>query len=195
MNYTLLLGVYFISTIVAISFEKKLIDLNEPAFFDYDDNDNIFVTNNLYGYNNKYYVQGEYIYSIVNNIKSCLDSCLSWINTFCPINTIAITGFDLKLINETSCECKGQILERKKFQYYPYILKVDNYNEKYYYESDLIKTKTKINFFSELKYSQYLCFEYLSELAKKNMAEALINYEVTCDNIYCECSANLLKSY
>jgi len=189
---------YFVPIIMGTNTQSKSnsqsLDLSEPLFFDYDNGDKIFVTNN-HEYNSKYYVHGEYLYSLVKNEVSCIDSCLSWINVISPKNTIAITGFDVRYISEENCECKGQILKRKKFQYYPYVFKIDKYNNKYYYESDLITTKINRNYFTDLKYFEYNCYETLSKFAKNKMAEALIKYVVSCDNNHCECSANLLLSY
>ena len=193
MKFTILSLIYYFLPITMGVYTQTL-DLSEPLYFDYDNGDKIFVTNNN-EYNLKYYIQGEYIYSLIKNEESCIDSCLSWINEISPKNTIAITGFDVRYIDEVNCECKGQILKKKKLQYYPYLFKINKYNSKYYYESYLITTKTNRNYFIDLKNSEYNCYETLSKIAKNQMAEALTQYKVLCNDSYCECSANLLLSY
>jgi len=194
MKFTILFLIYYLPNIMGTYIESKLLDLSERLFFDYDNGNKIFVTNNN-EYNSKYYIQDKYIYILVKNEDSCINSCLSWINEFSPKTTIAITGFDIRYINEEQCECKGQILKRKKFQYYPYVFKINKYNNKYYYESDLITMKTNHNYFTNLTFSENICYEALSKIAKNKMAEAITKYEVFCNDKYCECSANLLLSY
>jgi len=76
-----------------------------------------FVTNKLNGYDPKYYIQGNYLHSIINNNDTCLNSCMLWIHTTIPSNTFAVTGFNVLYINEKKCECKGQILEKKIILY------------------------------------------------------------------------------
>ena len=199
MKFSILFLIYYFNQIIIRVYSQSIsrtqsLDLSEPLYFDYDNGDKIFVTNNN-EYNSKYYEQGEYIHSLVKNEESCFDSCTLWVNEVSPKNTISITGFDIRYINDKQCECKGQILKRKKFQYYPYVFKVNKYNNKYYYESDLITTKTNRRYFSDLKYSEYICYESLSKFAKNKMADAITKYAVSCDDNHCECSANLLMSY
>lgn len=222
MKITILFLIYYFSQIIigvysqSISYSQTL-DLSEPLYFDYDNDNKIFVTNNN-EYNLKYYIQGEYIYSLIPHHEvggePCIYSCLSWINEVSPKNTIAITGFDVNRL-DIYCECKGQILKRKKFQNYPdpdfpYLFKINKYNTRYYYESDSIITKTNRTYFKReyirpsliestieqnLKNDDYTCYVFLSIIAKNKMAEALTKYKVSCNDSYCECSANLLLSY
>jgi hypothetical protein len=172
----------FLSTIIAI-------DLTTILNFNYDNNNNIFVTNNINGYDPKYYQQGDYIYSIVENDDSCLNSCLSWINTSSPKNTIAITGFDVRYISDSKCECKGQILNLKKIPYHSYIFKIDKYNKNYYYESDLVLLVTEKSYFTS---DENLCFELLSKHARTKLGLAITNFNTKCYNVNCECSGNIL---
>jgi hypothetical protein len=196
MKFTNLFLIYYIFPFIGIYCQSSIIDLNEQLSFNYDNGGKIFVTNN-YEYNKKYYINDEYIYSVVNNNEnSCLDSCFSWMYEYPPIDdAIAIIGFDVRYINEKKCECKGQMLRRRKFQYYPHILKIDKYNKKYYYESDLVKMTYNRGYFTNIYYAQYMCNEYLLKYARSNNAEAITKYNILCDNTYCECSANLLFSY
>ena len=82
-----------------------------------NNHDKFFVTNKLNGYDQKYYIQGNYLHSIINNNDTCLNSCMLWVHTTIPPNTFAVTGFNVLYINEKKCECKGQILEKKIILY------------------------------------------------------------------------------
>lgn len=216
MKFTILSLIYYFFPIT-MGLYTQTLDLSEQLYFDYDNDNKIFVTNNN-EYNLKYYIQGEYIYTLiqdVQHVEQCIDSCLLWINEISPKNTIAITGFDVRRVDYYDCECKGQILKRKKFQNYPdpdfpYLFKINKYNTRYYYEYDLIITKTNRSYFKResirpsliestieqnLKNDDYTCYVSLSIIAKNKMAEALTQYKVSCNDSYCECSANLLLSY
>jgi len=106
----------FMVLIYTILVLTKSIDLSEDLPLKYDNKGEIFVTNN-HMYNSKYYVQEQYLYSLVNIYReqTCFDSCLSWVNKYSPFDTVAITGFDIHYINQYVCECKGQVLKRKIF--------------------------------------------------------------------------------
>ena len=178
--------------------ETNFIDLNKQLYFDYHNQNKIFVTNNQNGYNQKYYIQDKYIYSIEENMNNCLDTCLSWVNKKSPRNTIAITGFDIRYLDHTKCECKGQILKRQKKQYYPEIFNIDSYNDRYYYESNQsITINIEPNYIEDILYltKETRCNIYLSNIAKKSNAEAITNFKIKCDRDYCICSCYLLYSY
>lgn len=108
----------FISTFyIYIQYISKNISENTKEFSNIkyiNYQDDFYITNKLNSYDPKYYIQGNYLYSIVNNNNTCLDSCLLWVNNIIPTNAIAVTGFNILHINETKCECKGQVLHKKK---------------------------------------------------------------------------------
>ena len=192
----LLLSLCYILSIV-VHFVYSQIDLHLPFDFNYENRNKFFVTNNPNGYDAKYYIQDKYIYSVIESEGkyNCLDSCLNWVNDNVPKYTVAITGFDIKSIDSMKCECKGQILKMRKFQYYPSISNIEEYNKKYLFEFDLIKYKSKIYFFNDLKFAEKYCYEGLSEIAKTKRGEAITNYKVSCKEDYCDCSGNILYSY
>jgi hypothetical protein len=107
---------YFISS--TFTFLKNISNENEELYnqkysITKYSNNNFFVTSKYNGYDKKYYIQGNYLHSIIENNHTCLNSCLLWVNSKISPNSFAVTGFDISYINEDKCECKGQILEKK----------------------------------------------------------------------------------
>ncbi len=141
-------------------------------------------------YNRKYYHEDKYIYKNIpiNNEFCCFNTCKNSILETLDKNTVALIGFDIKMYNNM-CECKGISLKVNKFNYYPYISNITNYNPNYHTLGEKVYITDKISFTFKSN-----CFENLMKKLKSLNVEAYNNYQIDCDEKYtqCNCSANIL---
>jgi len=137
-------------------------------------------------------MEGSYLYEIINKYDgNCLNSCYNKFENVRSEYTIAIIGISIHYLEVTNqCECSGQELLRKRLSLYPHIFTISEYNEKYFKESYTYKTIMYHTFF--WKYSRIDCNNFLVDIAKKNLAEAIIDINFLCKKDECVCSGKLL---
>lgn len=181
---------FFYLVLISI-FIKNVLSIDLQNFLPYTHNESLYITNNN-NYNNKYYREGLYLYSIIDkNNESCYDSCYDTFQTISSKYVISITGVNIHYLEiNNKCECSGQELFRQKLSFYPYILRVSDYNKEYFEESDIYTTYMYDNLF--WKYSKIDCDDFLSNIAKKNLAESITEIDFSCKEDKCNCSGKLL---
>lgn len=163
------------------------IDFDLPFPINYDDK--FFFTNIKKNFNKKYYEQGDYFHNILPNNITCENTCKNFVYNISKTNTISATGFRIKYINN-SCECEGQLLNIKKLQYYPKILFVDNYNDKYFKKNHTCRAYIFSHLFSNKNEN---CRLEIEKYAKSVYAEAVLNYSFFCKNQQiCKCQGDIL---
>ena len=187
----------FIFISIVILFHKILsYEINLEERFDFYSD--FYINNGLLftpftAYNRKYYHEDKYIYvnlSINNN--SCSNTCRESILETIDKNTVALIGFDIKMDNSNNiniCECKGSSLKVNKFNYYPFVSNITNYNPNYHELGEKIYITDKVSFTFKSN-----CFENLMKKLKSLNIEAYTGYKLNCDEkLYeCTCSANIL---
>jgi hypothetical protein len=191
--YPLFISILFLILIHKIySYEINL----EERFDFYSD---FYINNGLLftpftTYNRKYYHEDKYIYvNLPINNNSCSNTCTESILKTIDKNTVALIGFDIKMDNNSNniniCECKGSSLKVNKFNYYPFVSNITNYNPNYHELGEKIYVTDKVSFTFKSN-----CFENLMKKLKSLNVEAYNNYQIDCDENYkeCNCSANIL---
>ena len=181
----------FTYLVIIFIYITNVLSIDLQNFLPYTHNESLYITNN-HNYNNKYYREGSYIYKIIDkNNETCYDLCYETFQNISSQYVIAMTSTSIRYLEKNNkCECSGQELFRKKFSYFPYILTVSEYNKKYFKESDIYTSYMYDTFF--WKYSKFDCIDFLSNIAKKNLAESITEIDFSCKEDICNCSGKLL---